>query len=192
MSWIETYSGRKFDFANPTPDMVSIEGIAHALAHNNRFTGHTSRPYSVAEHSINVAGLVAAPDRFAALMHDATEAYIADISSPAKAMLPDYRKLEKRIWSVIAEKFDLPEKLPDSVKWADWNMLFCERECLLSCKVDWELQKPEPYLFQRVSLSPVEPGDIKAQFLRKFEEYRPKPAVNRIYGQPARAASVAG
>ncbi len=67
----------------------SIEVIAHSLAQINRFTGHAVRPYSVAEHSLLVADIVAAMglDHHAqrlALMHDGHECMCGDASSPVK------------------------------------------------------------------------------------------------------------
>jgi len=68
---------------------ISIDTIAHALAQINRFTGHAKRPYSVAEHSLLCADIAERLQlspfvRLAALMHDAHEAYVGDVSSPAK------------------------------------------------------------------------------------------------------------
>lgn len=42
---IVTRSGLYFDFENPTPDMICIEDIAHALSHLCRYTGHTREFY---------------------------------------------------------------------------------------------------------------------------------------------------
>ncbi|CAN7362539.1 hypothetical protein LJR118_002143 [Acidovorax sp. LjRoot118] len=66
-----------------------IEVIAHSLAQINRYTGHASRPYSVAEHSLLVADIVASMglDHHAqrlALMHDAHESLCGDASTPVK------------------------------------------------------------------------------------------------------------
>lgn len=40
MSYIQTLSGKKFDYLNSTADDVEIEDIATALSHICRFTGH--------------------------------------------------------------------------------------------------------------------------------------------------------
>lgn len=92
MTWILTNQGREHHLQgcsyalNAAP---SIEEIAHSLAQINRFTGHASRPYSVAEHSLLVADLArmegaSAIVQLAALMHDAHESITGDISSPVK------------------------------------------------------------------------------------------------------------
>lgn len=70
----------------------SIDVIAHSLSIINRFTGHTTRPYSVAEHSLLVADILKAQgyDHHAqrmGLMHDAHECLTGDASSPVKWLL---------------------------------------------------------------------------------------------------------
>lgn len=67
----------------------TIEVIAHSLAQINRFTGHATRPYSVAEHSMLVCDIVAGMGlspaaQLAALMHDAHECLTGDVASPIK------------------------------------------------------------------------------------------------------------
>ncbi len=120
---IQTASGKTVNLAEPTVDDIDIHDIAHALGHLCRFTGHTKEFYSVAEHCVNCADLVLAlipPDEFAtltteqkrmlqleALLHDAAEAYIGDVSRPLKSMLNSYKALEK-IWEpIIAEAFSI-------------------------------------------------------------------------------------
>jgi hypothetical protein len=88
--WILTYTGKRFSLADPHPEQVDINDIAHALSLVNRWGGHTRMPYSVAAHSVMVADLVAkiAPDlALAALLHDAPEAYLGDVCRPLKRRL---------------------------------------------------------------------------------------------------------
>lgn len=91
MTWMITVTGREHHLqgASMAHNEPTISEIAHALAQINRFTGHCSRPYSVAEHSLLVSDLAeragATPIvQLAALMHDAHEAYTGDVSSPVK------------------------------------------------------------------------------------------------------------
>ena len=55
-------------------------------------------------------------------MHDATEAYLADIARPVKHTLgfgEVYRECEARLWSTIAGKWDLPDPISDEVHAVD-------------------------------------------------------------------------
>jgi len=92
MTWILTATGREFDLAHPSAQQIDIRDIAWHLAHICRFTGATSRHYSVAEHSLHVSlhvelqGLPPAA-QLAALLHDAHEAYCGDVTTPVKEAL---------------------------------------------------------------------------------------------------------
>ena len=131
MSWIQTFSGQKFDLLDPQPDMVHLDDIAHALSLICRFTGHTTRFYSVAQHSLFVSRIVPPRLAFEGLMHDAAEAYVGDVSSPLKSLLPDYKLIEQRIWRVIADKYSIPHILSTAVKHADLVALMTERRDIL-------------------------------------------------------------
>ena len=66
-----------------------IDAIAHSTAIIPRFTGHTTRPYSVAEHQLlcaDIAEHLGLPRivQLACLVHDAHEAITGDTSSPVK------------------------------------------------------------------------------------------------------------
>lgn len=136
MSWIETISGNKVDLLDPDPNSFTLEDIFHALLNVPRFGGHTRTFYSVAMHSVNVARLVPDHLKFEAIMHDATEAYLMDMPTPYKALLPDYRAAEENLWLAICKKFDLPEVLDPLVKQADRCALISERNYLKG-KCDW-------------------------------------------------------
>lgn len=135
--WIVTHSGKQFDFHNPTPDMVCIEDIAHALSMSCRFGGHTQYHYSVAQHSVNVARLVPEEHKLVALLHDATEAYIGDMVSPLKVLMPEFKKKEEAVWAVISEKFNVPFLMPLCIKEADLIMLKIERDHLIVESEPW-------------------------------------------------------
>lgn len=134
---ILTRTGIYFDFVNPTPEMVNLYDVAWALSNTCRFSGHTRCFYSVAEHSVYVSQLV--PPKFAlqALLHDAAEAYVGDVPSPLKIMLPDYKEVEKRVEKVVFQHFGLPEKLDPCVKLADMVMLKTEQKQLMENQDEW-------------------------------------------------------
>jgi hypothetical protein len=87
-SILATYTGKAFDLLNPQPEMVCIEDIAHSLAYQCRYTGHTGQFYSVAQHCVLMAENPELPgDPMAKLLHDAGEAYIGDLAKPWKRLL---------------------------------------------------------------------------------------------------------
>jgi 5'-deoxynucleotidase YfbR-like HD superfamily hydrolase len=121
VSKIITYRGWWIDLLNPKPVLISIRDIAHALARIPRFNGHTpGMPYSVAEHSVRVCDLCPNEHKLWGLLHDAPEAYIGDVTTPLKAMLPRYTEIEAGIMRAIAVKFELPgTEIPDVVRAID-------------------------------------------------------------------------
>lgn len=141
MTWILTRSGLKFDLARPTADMVDAADIAHSLSMQCRFNGHTNRYYSVAQHCYLVADLVPAEHQLAALLHDATEAYVGDMVRPLKEGMRNYsnqmgveclyEETERKVWIAICQRFNLDPALPASVKHADLAALATEKRDLM-------------------------------------------------------------
>lgn len=170
-TYIGTYSGKEFDFINPKPEHICIEDIAHALSNICRFTGHVQTFYSVGQHSVLVASLFENDPELAfyGLMHDSTEAYVNDLSTPLKALLRDYQKIENTVWEAIANKFYMPFELPREIKAADLRLVLTE---------DRDLNQ-----FQKIQLPglmPLEtkieawaPNKTKQMFLDKFHELYP-------------------
>ena len=108
------------------PDSICIEDIAHALSHIPRFAGHLPQLYSVAQHSYYVSQMVSGKRRLGALLHDASEAYIGDMPSPFKKMMPEYKIIEEKLMKVIALKFGIEYPFHLEIKEADANMLNAE------------------------------------------------------------------
>lgn len=121
-----------FDFANPEASVIDPRDIAHALSMLCRFTGHTRQFYSVAQHCVLTSYLVPPEHAFAALMHDAHEAFVGDVSSPLKAMCPDYKAIEDRCEAAVAARFGLTTPWPDEIKHADLVMLATEKRDLMA------------------------------------------------------------
>lgn len=90
--WIQTRSGVAFDLLAPAADMVKREDIAHSLSRLARYSGHTIETWTVAEHSLLVADLLASWGCPAAvvregLLHDAPETYYGYTVSPVAAAM---------------------------------------------------------------------------------------------------------
>lgn len=166
-NWMQTYTGRQFWPLDPRADEVDIVDIAHALANSCRYAGHCHGFYSVAEHSVLLSHIVPPEDAFAALMHDATEAYVVDVPRPLKPFLPGYKEIETRVWSAIAAAFGLAEELPESVKLADTAILLAERDQVMGTPpADWGIEGEAP----EVTIRFLNPWNAKEAFLDRFEE----------------------
>lgn len=111
MTTIMLRDGSLFDPFDPESLLPSVHVFCHSLSMLNRYTGHTNRPYSVAEHVVHLAtspevreaGLVRA-----ALLHDFGEAVTNDIPRPFKQALPEYCAFEDQIQRRIFTHFDEP------------------------------------------------------------------------------------
>jgi hypothetical protein len=128
--WIQTFTGKKFWVLDAREEDVDIRDIAHALANTSRFGGHTERPYSVAQHSVWVSRHCPKYPLIG-LLHDAAEAYLGDMVKPLKGDMLEYQRAEANLWAVIADKFRLPNELPEEVKVADRLALVTERRDLM-------------------------------------------------------------
>lgn len=92
--------GITIDLLNLQSADLSAELLADALAKTNRFSGRTPEPWSVAQHSVLVEALSPPELRPWALLHDAHEAFIGDMTSPAVDFI-----------SCVARKPDLNESI---------------------------------------------------------------------------------
>lgn len=135
--WMQTYTGRRFYPLDPRPEEIEPADIAHALSLLCRYGGHVDRFYSVAEHCVLMSQAVPSQDALAALLHDATEAYVVDVPRPLKRQLPGYATIEGQVWYAIAYRFGLDPVLPASVKEADNRILIDERTALMPRAERW-------------------------------------------------------
>lgn len=179
MTWIQTYTGRRFDLDNPDPADVDRVDIAHALSLICRFGGHTETHYSVAQHSLVVADFLSTPTlgphitprlQLYAVLHDAAEAYIGDVTRPLKALLPEYAGIERNIKRAIAAHFGLFGIDHYMVKRADSVALYWERRDLLG-------EPSEPWQEEHLSalvpdetLTPMTAQEAEAAWLRRLEQ----------------------
>lgn len=168
-SWVQTFTGKQFFPLDPRPQELDIADIAHSLAMQTRYNGHTAEPYTVAQHCVLLSHAVSHDNALWALLHDATEAYIGDLVRPLKRHLPDYIAIEDRLMAVIAERYGLiGTELPDEVAEADTRILLDERAALLRPPpADWGYDGLLP-LGLKISVWPHHKAE--AAYLRRFTE----------------------
>lgn len=141
MTWTEAWSGCLTHPLDPKLEEVRLEDIAQGLSNKCRYNGQ-SRFYSVAEHSVHMADwcLREAPREsrkltaLHALLHDAAEAYLPDVSTPIKALFPKFRKYEDKFHAVILEAFHVPPICPQGaklIKGIDKRIILNERDVVM-------------------------------------------------------------
>lgn len=158
----QTYSGLYLDILNPKPEDILLTDIAHHLSLLCRFNGACSQFYSVAEHCLlasQYCDFIVPPLlrnrelRAAALLHDAAEAYLGDLISPLKKVLPQFKVIEDRLQNVIYERFNICLSNKDRIelKKIDLTMLSIERRDLMPQDgSQWESLEGIPHISQTI------------------------------------------
>lgn len=191
---IMTISGKLFDFLSPDPEAICIEDIAHALSLENRYSGHTPFPYSVAQHSILMAAKAPADIKIHCLLHDAAEAYMGDVVFPQKHCtiiqdqrsvikptecsytLHSFKEVEEYVLRTIYEALGVDWPGPDV--WANIKVL--DRQILAAeVRVFFEEEKWGDYDVYTKGLPPLNVyicerrwRDVKESFMNWWRSYR--------------------
>jgi uncharacterized protein len=169
--YLQTVSGRWVNPFDPDPDQLDAGDIARALANQCRFGGHSRVFYSVAQHSVIVSELVEqrggdAEDVFAALMHDASEAYLGDMPHPIKhrsSLGAAFKAAEDHLEAALRERFRIKADVPE-IKRADRALLATERRAFSGEGWHWpELEGVEPLELELTALAPDEAAQAFAQ-----------------------------
>lgn len=185
--FILTHTGRQVFFDHVYPEDICIEDIAHALSHLCRYTGHITMFFSVAQHSLLVEEKIPgnAETKLAALLHDAAEAYIGDVSSPLKRWMKEkgnwaYDSLHHAIADVIHRRFEITKVHAGTVRLYDQATQVFEAEGFLGLSIE-ELEKSGFDMMLRDLWQPWNPkefasknvdrefGQVEAEFIQRFE-----------------------
>jgi uncharacterized protein len=173
--YLQTVSGRRVNPFDPDPEQLDAGDIGRSLANQCRFGGHCRVFYSVAQHSVIVSRLVEersgdAEDAFAALMHDAAEAYLGDMPHPLKHRSPlgaAFREAEEHLEEAIRVRFDIESRSPE-IKRVDRALLATERRAFSAETWHWpELDGVEPL---DLELTAWAPDRAAAAFSERFAE----------------------
>jgi hypothetical protein len=173
--YLQTISGRRVNPFDPDPDDLDIADIARALGNLCRFGGHSRVFYSVAQHSVIVSELVEqrggdVEDVFAALMHDAAEAYLGDMPHPIKhrsELGAAFKVAEAHLEQAIRARFGIKDGVPE-IKQADRALLATERRVFSAEQWHWpELDGVEPL---ELDLTAWSPDEATEAFARRYAE----------------------
>jgi len=164
-----TFTGKLVNPLDLHQDDICIEDIAHALAYQCRYNGHTKKFYSVAEHCI----LLAVTDEYPGppgmkLMHDAAEAYLPDVCCPLKNYLEGFKEIEENVMKVVSKVFGLPlfkGVINDAVKEGDSKIIYWESKALMPEHEVWG-EPTKPF----VELLGLTPWQAEELFLKLFSE----------------------
>ncbi len=125
--------------------------------------------YSVAEHSVLCAGMAAAEgltylEQLEALLHDAAEAYIGDMSTPMKSLVPEFRRVERSVDVAVRKRFGLPLEMSSAVKRIDARMVVAEADQLLGGRIgpDWPDVEPAPVRIRGLYAREAHQGFLQA------------------------------
>jgi hypothetical protein len=139
----------------PDENLIKIKDIAHALSMICRANGHTKIFYSVAQHSIACAKEASQQGLskeivLGCLLHDASEAYLSDVTRPIKKELKLYLEVEDRLQNLIWRHF-IGRDLSDGEK----NKVFEIDDAMLSMEFH--------------QIMPEDIGDGYKNLIRDFE-----------------------
>ena len=165
---VQTYTGKIVNLLNPDPQTFDIKDIAWSLAHQCRFNGHCTQFYSVAQHCIYCSMMC--DKAYDALMHDAEEAYIGDLSTPVKEVLGEsYQEMRNVIREALALHFYYEPKDLEVVR-VDQCMLATEKQQIM-VETDWDWNLPEK-AYPDLQIIECGPEDAYGWFLHRYETLR--------------------
>ncbi|MFA5658637.1 MAG: phosphohydrolase [Oscillospiraceae bacterium] len=169
---IITYTKINMSPLEPKLEDISIYDIAHSLSYMCRANGHIGNFFSVAQHCINCcreAANRAFSERLqlALLLHDGSEAYLADITRPVKHNLQKYLEIENMLQTMIYKAFGIENITPEEqaiIDDIDNTMLHYEFLAL----ADERIYKEEPEIFGEYSFGFKDFKEVENEYLELF------------------------
>ena len=173
---ITTFTKRQVNTLEPKKEDIVIEDIAHALSMMTRAGGHFPSFFSVAQHCIQcceeaLARNYTARQCLICLLHDAGEAYIADVTRPVKQFMTMYNQIEEQLITTIYETF-LGE-VPDENELALMSNI--DDACLyyeFRHFMDEVLFSEEPVLMSKPSYEEEDRRKVEQRYLELFHELK--------------------
>lgn len=190
--WMQSLMGRQIFLLHPQPEQIDINEIATCLARLPRYAGHTHKGvgphgglylgYSVAQHSVFCSRLC---EMFPleALLHDAHEAYLGDMTTPMKRTLEVILPGFKTAWDRLVRKFDraIAQALicgndpNNAARFHSPPVKHCDLVALATEKRDLMAPEPSPWRLEGIvpaeeRIVPVGEVEARAMFLERYLE----------------------
>lgn len=170
---ITTYTGIPFYPLDPRLEEVATIDIAHALSLLCRANGHFRYFYSVGQHSLNCSKEAEARGlservQLGCLLHDASEAYISDLTRPVKRELIEYLEIEEQLQEFLYRAYGLGDLTPAEraqINEIDDNMLKLEMRLLLKSHENLE---PNLATYHNLKFTPMH--EIEEDFTKRIEQ----------------------
>jgi len=170
--YIQVHSGKRVYLLDLKPEDFDIEDIAHSLSMTCRYTGHCNFFYPVAQHVVLGSRKAPPEHKYEFLMHDNSEAYLADVARPVKGMLPDYKRIEHGLEIVLALRFGLPPFMTPAVKRLDTQMLITEAPQLMNGDPWWLGEQYADFKPLDIKIKPWSPARAKREFLAAYHRLK--------------------
>lgn len=184
-------TGGQIDPLDPDPDDIDIENIARGLSKICRFTGQLKPErefYSVAQHCVLATkwAMILEPhiltdykrvtkEHLSILLHDASESFLNDISSPVKSRFHYYHHFERILQTAIFDKFigpgpwkDIYKKYDRYAYWLEIQHVMPESKLLWK----WVTAVPDQVPDQIIDIISETwmPNRAYSEFMRLFQE----------------------
>lgn len=178
---MRTYKGHIISFTDPSSNTYDILDIAHALSLSTRYNGQCTTFYSIAEHSLHTSLLLelSQPHKNSierlstlksslhALLHDASEAYLSDIVTPFKELLPDYLGIEAQFETALSLTFNIPASKTPLIDFYDFELYKHESNILLPFAPK---QHVDHLVIRHIKIHNHTPSTAETLFLKRYYE----------------------
>jgi len=169
MDSMPTYTGKLLNLDRLKLEDIDIKDVAHHLSNICCFNGACRWFYSVAQHSLTVAGLVGKEMRLWALLHEAPKAYYGDVlaSQVDNHLYEEIRHANRPVDVIVFRRFGLLEidepylGLPPEVRKANDKVRLAEEQLMSEPFIKVKVAKTIPIV-------PMTPEAAEHQFLDMY------------------------
>ena len=131
-------SGEFYSYTKPKSNKFTIEDVALSLSNLCRYSGQVSKFYSIAQHAYLVSYAVDQEYALDGLCHDNVEAFMVDVPTPLKTLLPEYKMLEAQHEAEMFRRLKLEYPMNPAVHKADFAVFCAEVRDMKPKHTHWD------------------------------------------------------